>query len=495
MPMSRGLFGAGWKASRRFDVSCRRSASSNAFIGTVKVATATHKDFVAVKDNIATLEQPTTCASETLARYNSPYEASVVEQLRENGWTVFGKTNMDEFGMGSHSTNSKFGPVRNHEDFSAGGSSGGSAVAVATGATRLSIGTDTGGSVRLPAAYNGVAGFKPSFGRISRHGVVPYANSLDTVGIFAKNSTTIAQAFAPLSRHDPQDPTSITDAAITRFNQTIRNGALESNRWTKVSSKTLKIGVPIEYNIEELEEGVRSAWRGVLDKLCSQGHDIVPISLPSTKHALSAYYVLAPAEAASNLAKYDGVRYGTRSVGNDGDGGVLYAKTRGDGFGDEVRRRILLGSYTLSSEAIDNYFIQAQRVRRLVQQDFDRVFSMPNPLHDKQQFDLSAMVETVKLQNKLGPAQVDVIVCPTAPTTAPLLSAVAKQTTIDAYMNDVFTVPASLAGLPAISVPVSLPQEYSEPGRPNKAGIQVIGQYWDDSYVLETAGLIESDSK
>ena len=218
------------------------------------------------------------------------------------------------------------------------------------------------------------------------------------------------------------------------------------------------------------------------------GHIIVPVSLPSTKHALSAYYVLAAAEAASNLAKYDGVRYGTSSNENDSAGTVLYDSVRGNGFGDEVKRRILLGSYTLSSEAIDNYFIQAQKVRRIVQRDFDRVFATPNPLRPQEQFDLSDLDEGVELEDKLGPAQVDVLICPTAPTLPPLLEEVKNQAPVDSYMNDVFTVPASLAGLPAVSIPVGV-----APGHDNVsfAGVQVIGQYWDDYLVLRVGRLIE----
>ena len=409
---------------------------------------------------------------------------------------VIGKTNLDEFGMGSHSTNSFFGPVHNVPPLnrrSVGGSSGGSAVAVATAQCNIALGTDTGGSVRLPAAYTGIVGFKPSYGLVSRWGVVPYANSLDTVGVLGSSSRIVYHAMQDLYQHDRRDPTSLPTAARNRMRAWRWRNAMRSGRigpFAKDFSR-LRIGVPVEYNITELDPGVRKAWEEALRGFQDNGCTIVPVSLPSTKHALSAYYVLAPAEAASNLAKYDGVRYGNRSNFSDGAGDVLYSKTRGEGFGDEVRRRILLGSYTLSSEAIDNYFIKAQKVRRLVQRDFDRVFSIPNPLRPREQFDLSDMEESIELDSKLGPSQVDFIVCPTAPNLPPTLDNVAKQTPIDTYMNDVFTVPASLAGLPAISVPWKISEEFQLPDTPAFAGIQIIGQYWDDLRVIMTAAALE----
>ena len=242
-----------------------------------------------------------------------------------------------------------------------------------------------------------------------------------------------------------------------------------------------------------MDNRIRRAWKAALRLLEANGCTIVPISLPNTKHALSAYYVLAPAEAASNLSKYDGVRYGSRSEAADGAGDVLYSRTRGEGFGDEVKRRILLGSYTLSSEAINNYFIKAQKIRRLVQQDFDHVFTTPNPLRPHKQFDLSDMDESIQLSNKLGPPQVDFIVCPTAPTPPPDLHHVAVQEPVDTYMNDVFTVPASLAGLPAISIPFPVP--VIDTGEENQvtyhASIQIIGQYADDFRLLHLAERFE----
>jgi len=462
---------------------------------------------VAVKDNISTENSPTTCASTILQTHTSPFPAEVITRLKNGNHraTIVGKTNMDEFGMGSHSMNSFLGPVQNSGPFhrhSVGGSSGGSAVAVATDKCVAALGTDTGGSIRLPAAYTGIVGFKPSYGMVSRWGVIPYANSLDTVALLASNVKLTRVAFDKINGFDPKDPTSITEASRARmeaqreedllqeFQRKVRAGEADTSK-IKTVFKNKKIGVPLEYNIAELDQGVREAWQKALEYFQEHGATIVPVSLPNTKHALSAYYVLAPAEAASNLSKYDGVRYGSRLDASDGAGDVLYSNTRGSGFGDEVKRRILLGSYTLSSEAIDNYFIKAQKVRRLVQRDFDRVFAISNPLRPAEQFDLSTMDESIELDDKLGPSQVDFIVCPTAPTPPPTQKAVSEQSPVDTYMNDVFTVPASLAGLPAISIPFPIAVEHRISGRPDFAGIQIIGQYSDDSRVLGAARELE----
>ncbi|KAI9649236.1 Trimeric GatFAB AmidoTransferase(AdT) complex subunit [Ciborinia camelliae] len=453
---------------------------------------------VAVKDNIATVSESTTCASRILEQYSSPFDASVIEDVKYRAGNIVGKTNMDEFGMGSHSLNSYFGAVRHHRPFglrSVGGSSGGSAVAVATSAANIALGTDTGGSVRLPAAYTGTAGFKPSYGIISRYGVVPYANSLDTVGVIARSSVRIRDFFPSIRRYDHRDPTSLKPPSLAR----IKAKRMEFFKKTKTSSphdsfylKELKVGVPIEYNISELDLEVSWAWQRMLKFLQRFGCTIVPISLPNTKHALSAYYILAAAEASSNLSKYDGVRYGTRDKSSDGAGDVLYSKTRGAGFGDEVKRRILLGSYSLSSEALDNYFIKAQKVRRLVQRDFDRVFSMPNYLRPEEQFDLGDMDEGIPLEDKLGPAEVDIILCPTAPTLSPLIQDITEhQTPVDVYMNDIFTVPASLAGIPSVSIPCTLPYKFSKQSRPSTVGIQIMGQHSDDGRILQIASMIE----
>lgn len=456
--------------------------------------------------------------------------------------------------MGGHSVHSAHGAVAqevivsssssSHPDkpgetllLSAGGSSGGSALAVAKDLADVALGTDTGGSVRLPAAYCGVVGYKPSYGLLSRYGVVPYANSLDTVGLLAKSVGEIRKLVVGKdglwAESDPMDPTSVrqrngggaaaaTAAAAFKDEYTSMDEAK-----AKDLLRPLTFGIPAEYNIEELAPTVRHAWHAAATALHALGARVVPVSLPTTRHALSAYYVIAPAEASSNLAKYDGVRYGPAQHKIEGDnnnnnagsssssnGGVLYSAVRGAGFGAEVKRRILLGAYTLSSAAMDNYFLQAQRVRRLVRRDFDRVFKLANPLvvvdeeEQQQQFDLADMDESVPLENKLGPTQVDFLICPTAPTLPPRLEDVQqglKQNPIEAYMNDVFTVPASLAGLPAVSIPrrVTTGQEDGDRdgdvdrddalmGGQEMMGLQVIGQYWDDARVLAVADALSA---
>ncbi|KAI1434126.1 amidase signature enzyme [Xylaria sp. CBS 124048] len=447
---------------------------------------------LAVKDNIAAKGFPTTCASNILAGTEIPFDATIVTQLRSRGMEVVGKTGMDEFGMGTHSTTSAFESVHNAhplERYSAGGSSGGSAVAVKEERADIALGTDTGGSVRMPAAYTGTVGFKPSYGMLSRWGVVPYANSLDTVGLLARTVRPIREAIVGSGlyrEHDPRDPTSLPE--------TVRSRCTAVREWYNSKGeqlqtlKGLTFGFPLEYNIEELDTRIRQGWLQALETIKHLGGRVVPVSLPTTKNALSAYYVIAPAEAASNLAKYDGIRYGYRDTQgpSDAQDGVLYARTRGSGFGDEVKRRILLGSYTLSSEAIDNYFIQAQKVRQLVRRDFDKIFTLENPLLDEQHFALSELDESIGIDTKLGPAQVDFLVSPTAPTTPPLLEQVRNQSPLDSYMNDVFTVPASLAGLPAISIPMDIPVDPASEEQKllHFGGLQLVGQYWDDARVL-----------
>ncbi|RHZ68436.1 hypothetical protein CDV55_106622 [Aspergillus turcosus] len=447
---------------------------------------------IAFKDNICTRDFPTTCASGILAKFTSPFNATVVEQLSEAGAIIAGKTNLDEFGMGSHSINSWFGPVRSQrrcregQVLSAGGSSGGSAVSVATDQCYAALGTDTGGSVRLPAAYTGTVGFKPSYGLVSRWGVVAYANSLDTVGILAKNTSRVRDVFRIVNQHDPRDPTNLSPRSRSRIASHLQQSALVS----RMTASPLRIGVPIEYNISELSPSVRRAWALSMAFLREQGHTIHPVSLPATKLALSAYYVLAPAEASSNLAKYDGVRYGSRCSGPDSGGqpdSYLYAKTRGDGFGPEVKRRILLGAFSLSADAISNYFIQAQRVRRLVQRDFNAVFRAAQPMAPSRQ-NVDAELESEQ-------AGVDVLICPTAPSCPPRLADLVETDSIfsslNAYTNDVFTVPASLAGLPAASVPVTVGSRDEGSGDASLAGIQIIGQYGDDELVLKVSEILE----
>jgi aspartyl-tRNA(Asn)/glutamyl-tRNA(Gln) amidotransferase subunit A len=440
-----------------------------------------HQAIVSIKDNIATADLNTTCASNILEGWQPTRDATVVKILREKESLIIAKTNMDEFGMGSHSTYSAKGKVRNgRKEVSArsvGGSSGGSAIAVALAQCSVALGTDTGGSVRLPAAYTGVMGFKPSYGLLSRYGVVPYANSLDTVGILGQTRRMIQDVFEALDQYDENDPTSVSKLTRSRIKQ-IRE---DRRKARALGSGNYRIGVPIEYNVKELDPLVRKAWARTLTMLEDHGHQIVTISLPSTRQALSAYYILAPAEASSNLGKYDGVRYGAsqaESAASASSDLPLFASLRGSAFGDEVKRRILLGTYSLSASAMDNYFVQAQKVRRLVQQDFDRVFKMQNPLHDHH--------DTASTEDD----GVDFIICPTAPTPPPLVSSVQKQDPLDAYVNDVLTVPASLAGLPAISVPAPLGTESKNAKWDELIGMQIIGQYGDDHSVLECAALM-----
>jgi aspartyl-tRNA(Asn)/glutamyl-tRNA(Gln) amidotransferase subunit A len=346
-------------------------------------------------------------------------------------------------------------------------------VAVATGQAWAALGTDTGGSVRLPAAYTDTVGFKPSYGRLSRWGVIAYANSLDTVGTLTQTVGHARDIFNVLDRFDHMDPTSLSKTVRDRI-------ASQTTAWS--TNRKLRIGIPLDYNTASLSPEVRQTWSRLLSTMQDAGHSLHPVSLPSTYQALPAYYVLAPAEASSNLAKYDGVRYGYRTSGADAnpkDNLPLFAATRGDGFGPEVQRRILLGAYTLSSEAMDNYFVQAQRVRRLVQMDFDKVFALQNPLLD------------ARVEQSDDASSVDVLIAPTAPTLPPTLAEVEKLSPVEMYMNDVLTVPASLAGLPALSVPVKLKGGAKQAGDVDSVGMQVIGQFGDDELVLQVGQIIE----
>jgi aspartyl-tRNA(Asn)/glutamyl-tRNA(Gln) amidotransferase subunit A len=470
-----------------------------------------HGHLIAIKDNIVTTSAPSSCASNILRDYVAPQKATVVDLVEQAGMLVVGKTNMDEFGMGSHNLNSAFGYLHQpSSNSSVGGSSGGSALAVALKQCHFALGTDTGGSVRLPAAYLNLCGFKPSYGMISRYGVVPYANSLDTVGILARKPSDIAQLFDLLSVHDPKDPTSLRNETRQRIRdahnmrqasvqdvsiRTVKTQPATTTLWTpedednpprlrlRSNPETYhgnhraprRIGIPTDYNIAELHPSVRQVWVETIAWLRQLGHIIIPVSLPMTRHALSAYYILATAEASSNLAKYDGVRYGpVRSAASaDADTPeILYSAHRSQLFGDEVQRRILLGAFSLSASAIDNYFLQAQRVRRLVQDDFNALFRMPHPLLDS--------APSI-------PNGVDLLLCPTAPTPPPNVTQIRAADPVASYINDVFTVPASLAGLPAISLPPPPPPRQNVRSAEQAVGMQLIGQFGDDASVLEFA--------
>ena len=361
------------------------------------------KDVILVKDKIAT------GASKILANYKASYDATVIKKLKEAGAVLIGKTNCDEFAMGGSNENSAFGPVRNPYDLDrvSGGSSGGSAAALTAGLCLGALGSDTGGSIRQPASFCGVVGLKPTYGAVSRYGVMAMASSLDQVGPFGQTIEDTELLFKIISGHDPLDSTS---QKITE----------DSPRKTEESSR-LKIGVPESYLTDGVNPEVLANFRETLEKLKQAGHTITTVDLPSLKYSLACYYIIMSAEASTNLARYDGVRYGAYEAGDNlfQD----YAKTRGQNFGAEVKRRIMLGTYVLSAGYYDAYYGRAVAVRKLIQADFEKVFK-----------------------------QVDVIVMPTAPTTA---FKIGEKTAdpLQMYLEDIFTVPANLAGVPAISIP------------------------------------------
>ncbi|KAF8603813.1 amidase signature enzyme [Ceratobasidium sp. AG-I] len=446
---------------------------------------------IAIKDNICTVDMPTTCSSKILQDFCPPYDATCVRLLREAGASIAGKTNCDEFGMGSLNIHSAYGPVINPlseagQPRSAGGSSGGSAAAVAAQLCFAALGTDTGGSIRLPAAYCGVVGLKPSYGMISRWGVVSYADSLDCVGVLARSVADTKSIFDALSVHDVRDPTSapqdLRDSAHAA--STARLSELDST----TSLAGLRIGIPQEYFPAELSQNILKPFRSLLSVLKSRGAQIFPVSLPNTSYALSAYYVLASAEASSNLSRYDGVRYGMREDVPEGTdlsyAANAYATTRSAGFGDEAKRRILLGTYALSADAFENYFLQAQRVRALVKEDFNNIFNGRTP-------NLLRSPPSPTQTNEGESEGVDVLLHPSAIQTAPSLPSSSSTTaegtsSIDAYVQDVLTVPASLAGLPALSVPCGRGAD----GWP--VGASVVGQWGSEAVVCRVGEIVEA---
>lgn len=410
---------------------------------------------VAIKDNISTLGEPTSCSSKILSEYQSPFDATVVSLLEQNGSITIGKTNMDEFGMGSGTIHSTTGATLNplfpDSKHISGGSSGGSAAAVAADLVDFALGTDTGGSVRLPSAYTGVYGYKPSYGRLSRWGVIAYAQSLDTVGVLSKDPDLLKKVYGVLDKYDEKDPTSLS----VELREKIEG--------IKKPDSKLRIGVVKELVLDNLSKDVTEGWTEVISKL-QEHHEIVPISIPTLKYALPVYYTLAPAEAASNLARYDGIRYGFRSDSDKNH----YAKTRSTGFGQEVQNRILLGNYNLNSDSYKNHFLKAQNLRSAIKKQLDSVFRFQNVLSS----------------NKPSDNGVDVILSPVSMTTAPSLEKFQAQTPTESYVNDAFTVPASLAGLPAISAPWTT----KKGGLP--IGIQIMAQYGDDNQVLSLAQIL-----
>jgi len=400
---------------------------------------------VAIKDNLCTKDLRTTCGSRILERFVPPYSATVVERLEAEGAIVIGKTAMDEFAMGSTSETNAFGVVRNpvDPDRVPGGSSGGSAVSVAAGIVPLSLGSDTGGSIRQPASFCGVVGFKPTYGRVSRYGLVAYASSLDQIGPFSRTVEDTARMMNIISGHDAKDNTS----AVREVPDYLKN--LESG------VKGLRVGVPSEYWGEGLDPSVRSSLDEAVASLKSQGAVVVPVSLPSTRYAISAYYIIALAEASSNLSRYDGVRYTGRA--KDPKSLLdMYSRTRSELFGEEVKRRILIGTFVLSSGYYDAYYSKAQRVREVIRREFEQAF-----------------------------AQCDLLATPTAPTTAWKLGE-KMDDPLAMYLSDIDTIAVNLAGLPGLVVPV-------KPAKGLPVGLQLIGPAFSEELLLRTGRAVERD--
>jgi aspartyl-tRNA(Asn)/glutamyl-tRNA(Gln) amidotransferase subunit A len=395
---------------------------------------------VAIKDIFCAKSWLTTCGSKMLSNFVSPYDAHVVTRLGQAGMVNLGKTNMDEFAMGSSNENSFFGPVRNPWDVQAvaGGSSGGSAAAVAARMAPVALGTDTGGSIRQPAAMCGISGLKPTYGVVSRYGMIAYASSLDQGGPMARSAQDLALLLNAMAGHDERDSTSL-----------VREPE-DYGRHLHQSLSGLRVGVPREYFAEGLDDDVATAVRAALDELVRLGCRLVDVSLPNTRLSIPVYYVLAPAEASSNLSRFDGVRYGHRAA-DYSDLRDLYQKTRAQGFGAEVRRRILVGTYVLSHGYYDAYYLKAQKLRRLIAKDFTDALS-----------------------------QCDVIIGPTSPTVAFDLGS-KSDNPVQMYLSDVYTIAVNLAGLPGMSIPCG----FGRAGRP--VGLQIIGNYFDEARMLNVA--------
>jgi aspartyl-tRNA(Asn)/glutamyl-tRNA(Gln) amidotransferase subunit A len=400
---------------------------------------------LAIKDNICTEGVRTTCASRMLGDFIPPYDATVIGKLRAHDYLLLGKTNLDEYAMGSSTENSAYGPTRNpwNVQHVPGGSSGGSAAAVAADECVAALGSDTGGSIRQPAAFCGVVGLKPTYGRVSRYGLVAFASSLDQIGPITKDVTDAAVLLGIIAGHDPKDSTS-ADVPVPDYLKALK----------KKDLKKLKVGVPAEYFTEGLDPEVEQAVRAAIEELRNLGGDIKEVSLPRTDAAIATYYIIATAEASSNLARYDGVKYGLRAKGTK-DLLDMYMKTRSEGFGPEVKRRIMLGTYTLSAGYYDAYYGKAQAVRTLIRQDFTSAFQ-----------------------------EVDLIVTPTTPTPAFKLGE-KIQDPLQMYLSDIFTISVNLAGLPAIALPCG----YTKGGLP--ISLQVIGRPFEEDVILRAAHAYE----
>ena len=399
---------------------------------------------VALKDNIVTVEQPTTCGSRILEGYTSPFTATAVGRLREAGAMIAAKTNMDEFAMGSSTEHSAFGRVRNPIDPERvpGGSSGGSAALVAAGVVPAALGSETGGSVRQPASFCGVVGMKPSYGRVSRYGLVAFGSSLDCISVFSRTVADGGRVLSVMTGHDPLDATTLDRPPMPVPTPL-------------ADLRGLRVGLPREYYPADLHPGVGVALQRTRAAIVELGGEVCEVSLPHSPYAVPTYYIVAPAEAAANLARYDGVRYGPRRVGPEGDIRALYQATRGEGFGAEVRRRILVGTYVLSAGYYDAYYRKAQRVRALIAEDFRQVFA----------------------------SGVDFLLTPTTPT--PAFRAGEKTgDPVAMYLADIFVCAVSLAGLPAVSLPVGRSE-----GLP--VGAQLIAPFFEDERLLAAAAAIE----
>ncbi len=397
---------------------------------------------IGVKDNIVTEGIETTCASKILEGFNPIYSATVVEKLRKAGMVTVGKVNMDEFAMGSANENSAIKKVHNPWAFdrAPGGSSGGSAAAVSAGEVPFTLGSDTGGSIRQPAAFCGVVGMKPTYGRVSRYGLVAFASSLDQIGPITRNvrdNALLLEAIAGVDEHDSTSANVEVPSYVDQLTGDI---------------KGLKVAVPKEYLAEGVSEGVKAQVLAAIEKLKELGATVDEVSLPHSKYALAAYYIISSSEASSNLSRFDGIRYGFRAEADNLED--LYLQTRAQGFGDEVKRRIMLGTYSLSSGTYDAYYKKAQQVRTLIKQDFDKVFE-----------------------------EYDVIVGPTTPTTAFKLGENLDDP-MTVYANDILTVPINLAGVPAISIPCGFDNEMP-------VGLQIIGKYFEEGTIYRVADAFE----
>jgi len=395
---------------------------------------------IAVKDVLNVAGQPCTCASKILRGYISPYDATVIARLRAAGAVLLGRTNMDEFAMGSSTENSSWGTTGNPWDLSRipGGSSGGSAAAVAADAAIAALGSDTGGSIRQPAALCGCVGFKPTYGRVSRYGLVAFASSLDQIGPFTKTVADAALLTQVMAGHDEWDSTSVPEA-VPDYLAELKKGV-----------KGLRIGLPKEYFIPGMDREVEAAVRAAVAQLEQLGAEVVEVSLPHTDYAVAVYYLVATAEASANLARFDGVRYGLRVPGDDVID--MYGKTRGAGFGPEVKRRIMLGTYALSAGYYDAYYLRALKVRALIRRDFERAF-----------------------------AKCDVLVTPTAPEVA-FKAGEKSDDPLKMYLSDIFTISANLAGICGISLPCGFSRQPKLP-----IGLQILGPAMGEAAVLRAA--------